>query len=98
MQFPTAQLHKRQDFLSVTITLNPALFLEGGFFIYVKIQLMKIISWNVNGIRAWYKKGCWEFIEKESPDFFCVQEGSVGRLPVLEKKTAVFLYQGAMMA
>jgi exodeoxyribonuclease-3 len=35
---------------------------------------MKIISWNVNGIRAWEKKGCWEFIQKKSPDFFCVQE------------------------
>lgn len=28
----------------------------------------------MNGIRAWYKKGCMEFLLKESPDFFCVQE------------------------
>ncbi len=37
---------------------------------------MKIISWNVNGIRAWIQKeGTVEFIEEqESPDVFCVQE------------------------
>lgn len=35
---------------------------------------MKIISWNLNGIRACYKKGLLEFIEKEKPDIFCVQE------------------------
>jgi exodeoxyribonuclease-3 len=35
---------------------------------------MKIISWNVNGIRASYKKGLVEFVERESPDVFCVQE------------------------
>jgi exodeoxyribonuclease-3 len=35
---------------------------------------MKIISWNVNGIRAAYKKGLMEFIQREDPDVFCVQE------------------------
>lgn len=35
---------------------------------------MKIISWNVNGIRACAKKGLLEFLQKEKPDFFCVQE------------------------
>jgi exodeoxyribonuclease III len=35
---------------------------------------MKIISWNVNGIRAVHKKGLIEFIEREDPDIFCVQE------------------------
>ena len=35
---------------------------------------MKLISWNVNGIRAVYKKGLVEFIERENPDVFCVQE------------------------
>ncbi len=37
---------------------------------------MKIISWNVNGIRAWAdKKDTLEFIEKnEQPDIFCMQE------------------------
>ncbi len=35
---------------------------------------MKLISWNVNGIRACYKKGLEEFLRQEDPDFFCVQE------------------------
>jgi exodeoxyribonuclease-3 len=39
---------------------------------------MKIISWNVNGIRAWYKKdkelNTFSWFLKENPDFFCVQE------------------------
>ena len=35
---------------------------------------MKIISWNVNGIRAWHKKGKLEWLLKEDPDMFCIQE------------------------
>jgi exodeoxyribonuclease-3 len=37
---------------------------------------MKIISWNVNGFRAWnQKEGALEFINKvERPDIFCLQE------------------------
>lgn len=36
--------------------------------------MTKIISWNVNGIRACYKKGLTEFLQKQKPDIFCVQE------------------------
>lgn len=35
---------------------------------------MKIISWNVNWIRAVAKKWFKEFIESENPDIFCLQE------------------------
>jgi exodeoxyribonuclease-3 len=36
---------------------------------------MKIISWNVNGIRAVHKKGLFRpFIEKYDPDIVCLQE------------------------
>jgi exodeoxyribonuclease-3 len=35
---------------------------------------MKIISWNVNGIRACYKKGLTDFLLVEKPDIFCIQE------------------------
>ena len=35
---------------------------------------MKIISWNVNGIRACYKKGLLDFVKSEKPDVFCIQE------------------------
>ena len=35
---------------------------------------MKLISWNVNGIRAVLKKGFHEFVDKERPDIICIQE------------------------
>lgn len=35
---------------------------------------MKLISWNVNGLRACVGKGFLEFFQQEAPDFFCVQE------------------------
>lgn len=35
---------------------------------------MKIISWNVNGIRAIVKKGFKDFVKKENPDILCIQE------------------------
>ncbi len=35
---------------------------------------MKLISWNVNGLRAVYKKGFEEFFLKENADIFCIQE------------------------
>ncbi len=36
---------------------------------------MKIISWNVNGIRAVHKKGLFlPFVEKYQPDVLCLQE------------------------
>ena len=35
---------------------------------------MKIVSWNVNGIRACYKKGLSQFIQAQSPDILCLQE------------------------
>ena len=36
---------------------------------------MKIVSWNVNGIRAARKKSFNQFIEKTNPDIICIQEG-----------------------
>ncbi len=35
---------------------------------------MKIISWNVNGIRAVAKRGDWKFFSDIKADIFCVQE------------------------
>lgn len=35
---------------------------------------MKIITWNVNGIRSCGKKGLFDLWEKENPDLLCLQE------------------------
>lgn len=35
---------------------------------------MRIISYNVNGIRAAVNKGLFQWLEKESPDILCLQE------------------------
>jgi exodeoxyribonuclease III len=35
---------------------------------------MKLVCWNVNGIRAAYKKGFADWMRTESPDVLCVQE------------------------
>lgn len=35
---------------------------------------IRLISWNVNGIRAAIKKGFFEFLESDSPDILCLQE------------------------
>lgn len=35
---------------------------------------MKFISWNVNGLRACYGKGCMDFFKAADADFFCLQE------------------------
>jgi len=35
---------------------------------------MRIISWNVNGIRAAYKKGFEDFFKSVNADIFCIQE------------------------
>ena len=35
---------------------------------------MKLISWNVNGIRAADRKGLFDWFQKEKPDALCLQE------------------------
>ena len=38
------------------------------------LSLVKIISWNVNGLRAVLKKNFLEYLAAESPDILCLQE------------------------
>lgn len=35
---------------------------------------LKLISWNVNGLRSVLKKGFLDFVKKENPDILCLQE------------------------
>ncbi|WP_024832510.1 exodeoxyribonuclease III [Ruminiclostridium josui] len=36
--------------------------------------MTKLVSWNVNGLRACIGKGFWDFFKKVDADIFCVQE------------------------
>ena len=40
----------------------------------VIVIYMKLISWNVNGLRAVHRKGDWDNFLQLSPDIFCLQE------------------------
>jgi len=40
---------------------------------------IKILSWNVNGIRAVIRKGFLEWLDKEKPDILCLQETKAWR-------------------
>ena len=44
---------------------------------------MKIISWNVNGLRAIVRKGNWQWLMIDRPDIICLQEtkSTVEQLP-----------------
>jgi exodeoxyribonuclease-3 len=35
---------------------------------------LRVLSWNVNGVRASYKKGLLDWMNDESPDILCLQE------------------------
>jgi exodeoxyribonuclease-3 len=38
------------------------------------MKTIELLSWNVNGIRAVYRKGFLDWLEKARPDILCVQE------------------------
>ncbi len=59
---------------------------------------LRIVSWNVNGIRACVKKGFFfDWLERELPDLLCVQEtkATEGQLPEAERERIAALgYHG----
>jgi exodeoxyribonuclease III len=46
---------------------------------------MKIISWNVNGIRAIIAKGLFDFMQKENVDVYCFQETKIHEQDIKEE-------------
>jgi exodeoxyribonuclease-3 len=51
---------------------------------------MKILCWNVNGIRAVLKKGLLEWLQKEAPDVVCFQETKISIDLITPEFTKVF--------
>src|SRR5690554_7554843 len=56
---------------------------------------MKILSYNVNGIRAAIKKGFLEWLQAANPDIICLQEikATEDQIPIDEIKAAGYPYQ-----
>lgn len=52
-------------------------------------KLIKIYSWNVNGIRAIHKKGFLEWLDEDRPEILCIQE-TKANLDQLPKKLVDF--------
>ena len=48
---------------------------------------MKLISWNVNGLRACVKKGFEDFFKEADADIFCIQETKLqeGQIDFVDK-------------
>ena len=60
---------------------------------------MKLISWNVNGLRACVKKGFEDFFKETDADIFCVQEtklqeGQIDFAPEEAMERSVFAISG----
>src|SRR3989338_369247 len=53
---------------------------------------MKLVSWNVNGIRACHKKGCFYWFFEYLPDIFCLQEIKAGVEQIAEALKAPLSY------
>ena len=54
---------------------------------------MKLISWNVNGLRAATTKGFCDFFEKIDADVFCIQETKMQENQIDEKMKLLRKYQ-----
>ena len=51
---------------------------------------MKLISWNVNGLRAVINKGFEEFFKEINADIFCIQETKMQEEQLVEKINTIF--------
>ena len=54
---------------------------------------LKLISWNVNGIRAAYKKGFLDWFSRENPDILCLQETKAHPDQLIDELKSVNGYQ-----
>lgn len=53
---------------------------------------MKLISWNVNGLRASWDKGFYKFFEDQKPDVLCLQEIKIQEHQLLDHQKNPFKY------
>ncbi len=62
---------------------------------HIQKEIMKIISYNVNGIRAAITKGFIEWLQQANPDVICLQEikATEDQIPTLDIEAAGYPYQ-----
>ena len=55
---------------------------------------MKLISWNVNGLRACVKKGFLDYFKEQDADIFCIQESKLqaGQIDINEELKDYYQY------
>lgn len=53
------------------------------------MKTYRILSWNVNGFRAVYKKGFVEWLHKEQPDILCLQETKAEEIQVTKELASI---------
>jgi exodeoxyribonuclease-3 len=56
------------------------------------MNTLRMISWNVNGIRAIHKKGAFDWFLQEQPDIFCIQETKAHKEQLVKALTEVDSY------
>jgi exodeoxyribonuclease-3 len=54
---------------------------------------VRLVSWNVNGLRAAWTKGFLHFVEAERPDVLCVQETKVQDAQITQEMRALLGYR-----
>ena len=52
---------------------------------------MKLLSWNVNGLRACARNGFLEWFEREQADIVCIQETKVQADQLAEEDSHVYV-------
>lgn len=58
----------------VEYTLKCSICFDFWLFLEIKLHIMRIISYNVNGIRAAFTKGVMDWLKQADPDIICLQE------------------------
>ena len=54
---------------------------------------MKLVSWNVNGLRSCLTKGFLEYVKNEDPDVICLQETKLQPVFLLRREEGLFRHR-----
>ena len=52
--------------------------------------MMKLISWNVNGLRACVSKGFLDYFNQAEADVFCIQESKLQQGQIISVSMSIY--------